>query len=61
MKPKQSLIGRAAAITVSVRRSQPRVGTTHTYVLNGTCMRDVLVDGKWVTVSVSAPVATRAA
>jgi hypothetical protein len=61
MKSKQPLTARVDAITVSVRRSQPRVGATHTYVLNGTCMRDVLVDGKWVTVSVSAPVATRAA
>jgi hypothetical protein len=61
MKSKQSLTGRVDAVTVSVRRSRPRAGTTHTYVLNGTYMRDVLVDGKWVTVSVSVPVAMRAA
>jgi hypothetical protein len=50
-----------AAITVSVRRVQPRVGTTHTYELNGTLLRDVLVEGRWVTVSTSCPLQVCAA
>ncbi|BEU28034.1 hypothetical protein [Paraburkholderia sp. 22B1P] len=49
MKSKQDMYARTEAITVSVRASTPRAGNTHTYVLNGTLMRDVLVDGKWVT------------
>ena len=52
---------RTMAVTVSVRRVQPRVGTTHTYILNGTLLRDVLVDGCWVTVSASEPLQARAA
>ncbi|BDC45387.1 hypothetical protein PTKU15_86840 [Paraburkholderia terrae] len=46
---------RTEAVTLSVRRCNPRVGTTHTYVLNGTLLRDVLVDGRWVTVHASIP------
>jgi hypothetical protein len=61
MKSKQDMYARTEAITVSVRASTPRVGTTHTYVLNGTLMRDVLVDGKWVTLHASIPLESRAA
>jgi hypothetical protein len=49
------------AVATSVRRCNPRVGTTHTYVLNGTLLRDVLVDGRWVTVHASNPDESRAA
>ncbi|MGF6870742.1 hypothetical protein [Paraburkholderia sp. MM5477-R1] len=47
--------GRTEAVTLSVRPCSPRLGSTHTYVLNGTLMRDVLVNGKWVTVHTSEP------
>ena len=50
-----------AAVTVAVRRVNPRVGTPHTYTLNGTLMRDVLVEGHWITVSRGEPLKTRAA
>lgn len=62
MKSKQSCnAANIMAITVSARPAQPRVGTTHTYTLNGTQLRDVLVDGRWVTLSASGPVQARAA
>jgi len=61
MKTKQDMYARTEAVTVSVRASTPRVGTTHTYFLNGTLMRDVLVDGKWVTLHASIPLQSRAA
>jgi hypothetical protein len=41
-----------AASTPLRRQSTPRVGTRHTYRLNGSLLRDVLVDGRWLTVSV---------
>ncbi|MBN3754232.1 hypothetical protein G3N95_14870 [Paraburkholderia sp. Tr-20389] len=52
---------RAEAATLSVRPCNPRVGTNHTYVLNGTLLRDVLIDGRWVTVHVSDPTESRSA
>lgn len=61
MKPKQPLYARTEAVTISVRPATPRVGNTHTYVLNGTLMRDVLVDGKWVTHLASIPLDSSAA
>ncbi|GJH04638.1 hypothetical protein [Paraburkholderia terrae] len=61
MKSKQDMYARTEAITVSVRASTPRLGNTHSYVLNGTLMRDVLVDGKWVTLHASIPLESRAA
>jgi hypothetical protein len=62
MKSNQSCnAAHTLAITVSVRSAQPRVGTTHTYTLNGTLLRDVLLDGRWVTLSVSEPLEARAA
>jgi hypothetical protein len=57
----RNLYARTAAVTLSVRPCSPRSGNTHTYVLNGTLMRDVLVDGKWVTVHTSEPADRRAA
>lgn len=61
MKLKQDLYARTEAVTVSVRPCSPRAGTTHTYVLNSTLMRDVLVDGRWVTHHASIPLESRAA
>jgi hypothetical protein len=61
MTSKQKLYARTEAITVSVRPCQPRSGSTHSYELNGTLMRDVLVDGKWVTVHADTPLQSRAA
>jgi hypothetical protein len=61
MKSKQSMFARTEAITVSVRPCSPRVGTTHNYVLNGTLLRDALVNGRWVTVQASIPLESRAA
>jgi hypothetical protein len=61
MKSKQDMYARTEAVTVSVRDSTPRVGTTHIYVLNGTLMRDVLVGGKWVTLHAGIPLESRAA
>lgn len=49
MKSKFNCNARTAAVTVSVRPAQPRVGTNHTYELNGTLMHDVLEDGVWIT------------
>ncbi|MEQ5844314.1 MULTISPECIES: hypothetical protein [Paraburkholderia] len=42
-----------SAVTVAARSTPPRVGTTHTYVLNGAQLRDILVDGRWVTFQVA--------
>ena len=49
MKSKFNCNAPTSAVTVSVRPAQPRVGTTHSYVLNGTLMHDILVNGKWIT------------
>lgn len=42
-------------------RGIPRTGHEHVYTINGSRLRDLLVDGQWVTVSVSDPVAQRVA
>jgi hypothetical protein len=47
-------------VTVAVRRVSPRAGTSHTYTLNGTLLRDVLVDGRWITVAAREPLQARA-
>ncbi|MFM0700713.1 hypothetical protein [Paraburkholderia sediminicola] len=60
MKSKQNMYARTEAITVSVRPAAPRLGTTYTYVPNGTLMRDVLVDGKWITLHAGNPPLNRA-
>ncbi|QGZ67039.1 hypothetical protein [Paraburkholderia acidisoli] len=39
----------------AVRAAMPRCGREHEYTLNGSRLRDVLVDGRWITVNVSAP------
>ncbi|MCC8397641.1 hypothetical protein LJ656_34430 [Paraburkholderia sp. MMS20-SJTR3] len=46
---------RTETVTVSVRPAAPRSGNTHAHVLNGSLLRDVLVDGKWVTVQAADP------
>lgn len=56
MKSLQHFTARTDAITVGVRATHPRAGTTHDYVLNSTLMRDVQIDGQWITVSAKAPV-----
>lgn len=49
MKSKLDCNARTSAVTVSLRPAHSRVGTTHTYELNGTLMHDVLEDGRWIT------------
>ncbi|CAB3808849.1 hypothetical protein LMG28688_06862 [Paraburkholderia caffeinitolerans] len=48
-------------ITCTSRAASPRTGHEHVYTLNGSRLRDVVVDGQWLTVSVSDPVPQRAA
>ncbi|WP_042303852.1 hypothetical protein [Paraburkholderia kururiensis] len=55
MKAQHIFNDRVQAVTVDIRPAGRRMGTTHTYVLNGTLLRDVLLDGRWVTFGVSAP------
>jgi hypothetical protein len=40
-------------MTHAVRPLTCRTGSEYTYVLNGSRLRDVFVDGRWITVSVS--------
>ncbi len=61
MKLKHDMYARTEAVTVSVRPAPLRTGTVHSYVLNGTLLRDVLVGGKWVTHHASIPLESRAA
>jgi hypothetical protein len=61
MKSNQDMYARTEAVTVSVRPARTRLGNTHTYVLNGTLLRDVVVDGKWLTHHASIPPESRAA
>lgn len=50
-----------SCITLSVRAATPRGGREHVYTLNGSRLRDVYVDGQWITVSVTDPAASRIA
>lgn len=43
-------------LTVSIRPKPIRIGTEHVYELNGSRLRDVLVNGRWVTVATTAVV-----
>ncbi|MBT2794017.1 hypothetical protein [Paraburkholderia strydomiana] len=61
MKLKHDMYARTEAVTVSARPATRRTGTVHSYVLNGTLLRDVLVGGKWVTHHASIPLESRAA
>ncbi|ASL48899.1 hypothetical protein bAD24_p00990 (plasmid) [Burkholderia sp. AD24] len=49
MQSEFNLYARTSAVTVAVRPAKLRVGTNHTYELNGTLMHDILVDGVWLT------------
>jgi hypothetical protein len=51
----------AAGTTHSVRAAALRTGCEHVYTLNGSHLRDLLVDGQWITVSVTDPVLQRPA
>lgn len=57
----RNLQKRTEAVTLSVRHCSPRSGTTHSYVPNGSLLRDVLVEGKWVTIHASDPANSRTA
>ncbi|MEM5314191.1 hypothetical protein [Paraburkholderia sp. JHI869] len=48
-----------SSITRTSRAASPRTGHEHVYTFNGSRLRDVLVDGQWITVSVSEPVPQR--
>ena len=52
LKSVQSTV--ANGITVAIRPGRPRVGVEHVYTLNGSELRDVLIDGRWVTLSATA-------
>ncbi|WP_196788652.1 hypothetical protein [Burkholderia cepacia] len=56
LKSKTAALHRS--LTVSVRPKPIRMGTEHVYELNGSRLRDVLVDGRWVTVAATAVVAS---
>ena len=43
-------------LTVSIRPKPIRIGTEHVYELNGSRLRDALVNGRWVTVATMAVV-----
>ncbi|REG45484.1 hypothetical protein B0G80_9081 [Paraburkholderia sp. BL6669N2] len=61
MKQKYDMYARTGAVIVAVRPAMQRTGTVHTYVLNGTLLRDVLAGGKWVTHHASISLESRAA
>ncbi|MCG5077229.1 hypothetical protein L5014_28450 [Paraburkholderia sp. RG36] len=50
-----------SSITGTSRAGSPRTGHEHVYTINGSRLRDVLVDGQWITVSVSEPAPQRVA
>ncbi|WP_175891283.1 hypothetical protein [Burkholderia cepacia] len=56
MKLKSNAAVLHRSLTVSVRPKHVRMGTEHVYELNGSRLRDVLVDGRWVTVAATAVV-----
>jgi hypothetical protein len=58
LKPQPSA---AACTTHAVRAAPARMGCEHVYMLNGSHLRDVLVDGQWITVSVTDPAQRRPA
>ncbi|WP_244097101.1 hypothetical protein [Burkholderia ambifaria] len=39
---------------MAIRPARPRVGGEHVYTLNGSELRDVLIEGRWVTLSATA-------
>ncbi|WP_176315847.1 hypothetical protein [Burkholderia vietnamiensis] len=54
MKLKSNSVALYRSLTVSVRPKPIRMGTEHVYELNGSRLRDVLVNGRWVTVATTA-------
>lgn len=46
-------------ITLAARAATQRAGREHVYMLNGSRLRDLLIDGRWLTVSVTDPVSPR--
>lgn len=54
LKSKSAALVRS--LTVSIRPKPIRMGTEHVYELNGSRLRDVLVNGRWVTVAATAVV-----
>jgi len=52
LKSAQSKV--ANGITVAICPARPRVGREHVYTLNGSELRDVLIEGRWVTLSATA-------
>ncbi|KGW18141.1 hypothetical protein [Burkholderia pseudomallei] len=58
MKLKSKSVDRVRSLTVSIRPKPVRMGTEHVYDLNGSRLRDVLVNGQWVTVAATAVAAS---
>ncbi|WP_333994596.1 hypothetical protein [Burkholderia orbicola] len=58
MKLKSKSTALVRSLTVSIRPKLIRMGTEHIYELNGSRLRDVLVNGRWVTVAATAVVAS---
>ncbi|RQS43392.1 hypothetical protein [Burkholderia sp. Bp8986] len=54
MKLKSTVADQVRSLTVSIRPKPIRMGTEHVYELNGSWLRDVLVNGRWVTVAATA-------
>ncbi|WP_220085442.1 hypothetical protein, partial [Burkholderia multivorans] len=58
MKLKLTSVDRVRSLTVSIRPKPIRMGTEHVYELNGSRLRDVLINGQWVTVAATAVAAS---
>ncbi|WP_321853529.1 MULTISPECIES: hypothetical protein [Burkholderia cepacia complex] len=58
MKLKSTFADQARSLTVASRPKPIRIGTEHVYELNGSRLRDVLVNGRWVTVATTAVAAS---
>ncbi|MBU9589528.1 hypothetical protein [Burkholderia multivorans] len=58
MKMKPTSADRVRSLTISIRLKPIRMGTKHVYELNGSRLRDVLVNGQWVTVAATAVAAS---
>ncbi|MDA3669979.1 hypothetical protein PFF91_28690 [Burkholderia cenocepacia] len=58
MKLKSNSAALVRSLTVSIRPKPIRMGTEHVYELNGSRLRDVLVNGRWVTVATTAVAAS---
>jgi len=58
MKLKSTSADQVRSLTVSSRPKPIRMSTEHVYELNGSRLRDVLVNGRWVTVATTAVAAS---